>query len=160
PQLHNMYGPTETTIWSTTAVISASAEEVPLGGPIANTQVYLLDTRLQPVPIGVAGEIYIGGGGLARGYFNRVDLTAERFLSNTWDKGGGRLYRTGDVARYQENGQLEYLGRRDQQVKLRGHRIELGEIEASLRAHPAIHEAVVILRDGSEDGSFTQSPRE
>jgi natural product biosynthesis luciferase-like monooxygenase protein/amino acid adenylation domain-containing protein/non-ribosomal peptide synthase protein (TIGR01720 family) len=147
-KLHNMYGPTETTIWSTTTVIEPDAEEISLGSPIVNTQIYLLDAYLQPVPIGVAGEIYIGGAGLARGYLNKADLTAERFLPDPWDKhGGGRLYRTGDVARYHEDGTLEALGRRDQQVKLRGYRIELGEIEAVLRAHPAIHEAVVLLHE-------------
>jgi acyl carrier protein len=151
-----MYGPTETTVWSTTAIIEPSAEEVLLGAPIANTQIYLLDAHLQPVPIGVTGEIYIGGEGLAHGYLNQPELTAESFLPNPFVGTvpcacpGGRLYRTGDLARYHENGQLEYLGRRDQQVKLRGYRIELGEIEASLRTHPAIHEAVVVLREESE----------
>ncbi len=182
-QLHNMYGPTETTIWSTTSVIESGGEEVSLGDPIANTQVYLLDAHLQPVPIGVAGEIYIGGEGLARGYLNQPGLTAEKFLPSPFvvgaatieavgtrrDSGlplsggpcpmaltpascaclGERLYRTGDMARYKASGQLEYLGRRDQQIKLRGYRIELGEIEASLQAHPAIHEAVVVLRSDS-----------
>src|SRR5213078_2998467 len=131
-----MYGPTETTIWSTTSVIEPDVQMISLGVPIANTQVYLLDAYLQPVPIGVAGEIYIGGEGLAHGYLNRADLTAERFVPNPFvvgtgseqgtiptapDRGiypGGRLYRTGDVACYKASGQLEYLGRRDQQVKL------------------------------------------
>ncbi len=170
-RLQNMYGPTETTIWSTTAVIEPGAEEVSLGAPIANTQIYLLDAHLQPVPIGVAGEIYIGGGGLARGYLNQPELTAERFVPNPFvaEAGaaprtiptasspcpcpGGRLYRTGDVARYKASGQLEYLGRRDQQIKLRGYRIELGEIEASLRVYPAIDEAVVVLHRESEMGN-------
>jgi acyl-CoA synthetase (AMP-forming)/AMP-acid ligase II len=168
-KLHNMYGPTETTIWSTTTVISSSLAHVSLGYPIVNTQIYLLDAHLQPVPVGAAGEIYIGGEGLARGYLNQSALTAERFLPNPFVGvsgqeprtvptaslpcacPGGRLYRTGDVARYHADGQLEYLGRRDQQVKLRGHRIELGEIEASLRAYPAIHEAVVVLREEDQE---------
>ncbi|TMC21724.1 MAG: non-ribosomal peptide synthetase, partial [Chloroflexi bacterium] len=154
-QLHNMYGPTETTIWSTASVLESDVQEVSLGRPIANTQVYLLDTHLQPVPIGVAGEIYLGGEGLARGYLNQPGLTAERFLPNPYHLScfctRGRLYRTGDVARYRCDGTLAYLDRRDQQVKLRGYRIELGEIAASLRTHPAVQEAVVILRKQRED---------
>ncbi|TMC17581.1 MAG: hypothetical protein E6J34_18425 [Chloroflexi bacterium] len=152
-RLHNMYGPTETTIWSTTAAIEPGAAEVSLGSPIVNTQIYLLDAHLQPVPIGVAGEIYIGGEGLARGYLKRPEQTAERFLPNLWgEHGGGRLYRTGDIARYDSAGRLRILGRRDQQVKLRGYRIELAEIEASLRTYPAIREAVVVLREEGKIG--------
>ncbi|HEY7413556.1 MAG TPA: amino acid adenylation domain-containing protein, partial [Ktedonobacteraceae bacterium] len=129
--LWNMYGPTETTIWSLVAEVVAGTKQISLGGPVANTQVYLLDTWLQPVPPGVAGEIYLGGNGVARGYVGRPDLTAERFLPHPFSpEPGQRFYRTGDLARWRVDGTLEYLGRLDHQVKLRGHRIELSEIEA------------------------------
>nr|BBH87141.1 hypothetical protein KTC_18920 [Thermosporothrix sp. COM3] len=139
----NLYGPTETTIWSTMARVTA--EEPPsIGRPIANTQIYLLDSSLQPVPIGIPGDLYIGGDGLARGYLNRPDNTAERFIPSPFsEEPGARLYRTGDIARYREDGSLEYLGRADYQVKIRGFRIEPGEIESILTQHEAVQEAVV-----------------
>jgi len=147
--LWNLYGPTETTIYSTCAQI-LPAEEMPItiGSPIANTQIYLLDTTFQPVPIGVPGELYIGGDGLSRGYLHRPDLTAERFVPDPFSKnGGGRVYRTGDRAKYRDNGKIEWLGRLDHQVKVRGFRIELGEIEKMLRTHAAVQNAVVLCRE-------------
>jgi acyl carrier protein len=122
---------------------------VPIGGPIANIQVYLLDLHRQTVPIGTPGEIHIGGIGLSRGYLNRPDLTAERFIQNPFekDKPSSLLYKTGDLARYLPDGNLEFLGRVDQQVKVRGFRIELGEIEATLRTHPGVRDSVVLARE-------------
>ncbi|HEX6292475.1 MAG TPA: MupA/Atu3671 family FMN-dependent luciferase-like monooxygenase [Herpetosiphonaceae bacterium] len=144
----NMYGPTETTIWSATHRVEQIAETVPIGRPIANTQIFLLDRYRNPVPAGVPGELYIGGAGVARGYLKRPDLTAERFVPNPFgDTRGTRLYRTGDLARYRPDGTIEFLGRVDHQVKLRGFRIELGEIESTLRQHQAVREAIVLLRD-------------
>ena len=158
-ELCNMYGPTEATIEVTRWICERENTEstVPIGRPIANTQIYLLDIHLQPVPIGVKGEIYIGGLALARGYVNRADLTAERFVPNPWSiLPGERLYRTGDLARYRSDGAIEYLGRIDQQVKLRGHRIELGEIEAVLLQHPAVDEAAVLVQgERPEDKRLT-----
>ncbi len=144
----NLYGPTEATIDSTSWTCDGNAvvESVPIGKPIANARAYVLDSRLQPVAIGVAGELYIGGAGVARGYLGRDDLTAERFLPDPFS-GSGRLYKTGDLVRYLADGTLEYLGRNDDQVKLRGLRIELGEIEVRLAAHPSVQEAVVLVRD-------------
>jgi len=151
-RVYNLYGPSEDTTYSTSALIARGADGPPtIGRPIANTQVYLLDHMLQPVPIGVTGEIYIGGAGLARDYLNQPALTAQRFVPNPFSKvAGARLYRTGDIGRHKENGEIEFLGRIDQQVKLRGFRIELGEIETVLEQHAAVHEAVVNVRD--EDG--------
>jgi amino acid adenylation domain-containing protein len=194
-ELWNMYGPTETTIWSATGCLERADGPVPIGGPIANTQLYLLDAHLNPVPIGVPGELYIGGDGLARGYFGRPDLTAERFVPNPfWDerpttndqrptatgqggaadegslaptlyrssavplyRSGPRLYRTGDLARYRLDAEgrpwIEFLGRIDHQVKVRGFRIELAEIETLLNQHPAVLESVVTAQrwGGADD---------
>jgi amino acid adenylation domain-containing protein len=148
----NLYGPTETTIWSTMARVTRLhiASIASIGHPIANTQIYILDPRGQPVPVGVTGEIYIGGAGVARGYLNRADLTAERFIRDPFsaDK-SARMYKTGDLGRWRSDGNVEFLGRNDFQVKVRGFRIELGEIEARLTACPGVREALVIAR---EDG--------
>ncbi len=146
--LWNMYGPTETTIWSTVCKMEPGDEVVSIGRPIANTQVYLLDTQLQPVPIGMPGELYIGGAGLARGYLNRPELTNERFIPHPFgDEHCTRLYNTGDLARYRGDGTIEMLGRLDHQVKLRGFRIELGEIEAVLNHHPSVRQALAVVRE-------------
>ncbi len=148
-ELLDMYGPTETTVWSTTHSVSRSGD-VALGTPIANTRVYVLDTSLRPVPIGVPGELFIGGEGVVRGYLRRPELTAERFIADPFSSTpGARLYRTGDLVRWREDGTLEYLGRMDLQVKLRGHRIELGEIEAALHPLPGVRDAVVVAREDS-----------
>jgi natural product biosynthesis luciferase-like monooxygenase protein len=149
-RITNMYGPTETTIWSTTHELGASDVSVPIGRPIANTLLYIVDESGNPVPVGVTGELLIGGRGVVRGYLNRPDLTAERFIPNRFSEDGGCLYRTGDLARYRPDGSVEFIGRVDQQVKVRGHRIELGEIEAELRRHPSVREAAVVLREESE----------
>jgi amino acid adenylation domain-containing protein len=150
----NTYGPTETTVTSTVYEPPRASDpgpngsEVPIGRPIANTQIYLLDRHRQPVPIGVPGELYIGGDGVTQGYLNRAELTAERFIPNPVDGGAkARLYRTGDLARYRPDGNLEFLGRLDNQLKIRGFRIEPGEIEAVLGQHPAVCEAVVLTRE-------------
>jgi len=144
----NAYGPTEATVWSTVAEISAISEKPPIGCPIANTQIYILDKHLQPVPIGITGELYIGGEGLARGYLNRSELTAEKFISNPFNSENRvRLYKTGDLARYKPDGNIQFLGRIDNQVKIRGFRIELSEIEAVLSQHESVQKAVVIAKD-------------
>jgi natural product biosynthesis luciferase-like monooxygenase protein len=163
--LINMYGPTETTVWSTSHAIDGTSSTVPIGRPIANTQCYILDRAGQPVPIGVAGELFIGGDGVTRGYLHRPELTAERFVVSPFVADAGtragigvaagaaagdeppRLYRTGDLTRYRADGVIEFLGRLDHQVKIRGHRIELGEIETALRAVDGLREAVVVLRE-------------
>ena len=147
--LWNLYGPTETTIWSTGCRITSLDEPITIGRPIANTQTYILDAHRQPVPIGVSGELYIGGEGLARGYLRRPELTNERFVSSPFAESGGssRIYRTGDLARYRPDGTIECLGRIDHQVKLRGFRIELGEIEAVLNRQKAVRQCVVMARE-------------
>ncbi|MEO0686687.1 MAG: amino acid adenylation domain-containing protein, partial [Cyanobacteria bacterium J06649_11] len=144
----NAYGPTESTVCATATQINPSSQKITTGRPIANTQIYILDSHLQPVPVGVAGELYIGGDGLARGYLNRPELTSEKFIQNPFDNSKSqRLYKTGDLARYLSDGNIEYLGRIDNQVKIRGFRIELGEIEAVLSNHPQVNQAVVIVQE-------------
>lgn len=149
-RVYNLYGPTEDTTYSTFTLVPRGDATVTIGRPIANTQAYILDANLQPVPMGVPGELYLGGDGLARGYYGRPDLTAERFISNPFaDKQGARLYKTGDLTRFLPDSNIEYLGRIDHQVKLRGFRIELGEIESALRSHPGVHQSVVMVREDS-----------
>jgi natural product biosynthesis luciferase-like monooxygenase protein len=143
--LLNMYGPTETTVWSTTHAVSDGETPICIGRPIANTRVYVLDPRGQLVPRGTIGELHIAGDGVARGYLGRDELTRERFVADPF--AGGRMYRTGDLARWTREGILECLGRRDQQVKIRGHRVELGEIEAALVGAPGVAECAVVLRE-------------
>jgi amino acid adenylation domain-containing protein len=154
-EVWNLYGPTETTIWSTCRQVIArcsSAPIEPIGRPIANTRIYLLDRLLQPVPLGVIGQLYIGGAGLARAYQNRPELTDECFIGDPFDtEAGGRLYRTGDLARYLPDGNIEFLGRNDSQVKIRGLRIELGEIEAKLVDIPGVRQAAVVARDRTSE---------
>jgi acyl carrier protein len=145
-ELFNMYGPTETTIWSSACLIEGIPSIVPIGKPLANTVVQILDETLHPVPAGESGELFIGGEGVARGYWKRPELTAERFLNNLVP-GLGRLYKTGDIVRTTREGDLEFLGRSDFQVKLRGFRIELGEIELCLEQQESVQQAVVIARE-------------
>jgi len=154
--LWNMYGPTETTIWSSVFQLESKEGLVPVGPSIANTQIYILDKTLQPVPVGVFGQLHIGGDGLGRGYLKRPDLTAEKFIPNPFADNGSRLYRTGDLARYLPNGSLELQGRLDHQVKIRGFRIELGEIEATLAQHPGIDEVVVVTREDESTPQQTE----
>ena len=152
--LYNEYGPTEATVWATVAKLTAEHGHTgaPIGGPIANVSVYVLDAQQRPVPIGLAGELYVGGAGVARGYFNQSDKTAERFLPNPFvNHGGATMYRTGDRVRYRDDGELEYLGCLDNQIKVRGYRIEPEEIETLLVTHPAVQEAVVILEATADD---------
>ncbi len=145
-ELWNLYGPTETTIWSTWEQVQTAAE-IRIGRGLANTRVYVLDQGLEPVGIGVVGELYIGGAGVARGYQGETGLTAWRFVPDAWSGlGGSRLYRTGDQVRWGADGRLEYVGRVDQQVKVRGHRIEPGEIESALGEHEAVQQSVVLAR--------------
>ncbi|MEH2130688.1 MAG: amino acid adenylation domain-containing protein [Nostoc sp.] len=149
-RLLNAYGPTESTTfacWYLVQDIPEGAINIPIGRPLSNTQIYILDSKLQPVPIGTAGELYIGGDGLARGYLNRPELTEEKFIPNPFEAGGTKLYKTGDLARYLPDGNIEFIGRVDNQVKIRGFRIELGEIEALLSQHSDVQEAVVIARE-------------
>ena len=154
-ELWNMYGPTETTVWSAACRVKPGEDPIPVAGPISNTQLFVLaptncseGETVSPVPIGIAGEVYIGGEGLARGYLNRPDLTQERFIEDPFSsKLEARLYKTGDLARFRSDGTLELLGRIDHQVKVRGFRIELGEIETALNQHPALQQTVVIARE-------------
>jgi thioesterase domain-containing protein/acyl carrier protein len=159
-QIENVYGPTETTIWSITNQIKTKDDLNQIGKPIANTSVYILDSNLRPLPIGAIGELYIGGDGLARGYLNRDDLTTERFISNPFaseedklNNRNSRIYKTGDLVRYREDGNIEYIGRNDDQVKIRGFRIELAEIENVLSGIEGVKQAVVITRVNQENGS-------
>lgn len=154
-RLLHVYGPTESTTfatWYQTQSLPEDAATAPIGRPLANTQVYLLDRNLQPAPVGVVAELLIGGDGLARGYLNRPELTAEKFIPNPFSvEAGARLYRTGDLARYWPDGAIEFLGRLDHQVKIRGFRIELAEIESVLTQHPAVREAAVLARESASD---------
>ena len=147
-RLLHVYGPTETTTFATWHLVTdvpADAVTVPIGRPIANTSLFLLDASMEPVPVGVPGEIYIGGPGVARGYLNQPELTAAKFVPDPFSaETGARLYRTGDLARWTPEGSVEFIGRKDQQVKIRGFRVELGEIEAVLGTHPAVQECVVV----------------
>ena len=149
-QITNMYGPTETTIWSTTGPAEDTPGPCPIGTPIANTQAYVLDGDMQPVPVGQPGELWIGGDGVTRGYLGRDDLTADRFRPDPFRE-GGHLYGTGDLVRWRADGRIEFIGRADGQIKLRGHRIEPGEIEAVLEACDGVGQAVVILREDTPD---------
>ncbi|MBN3925211.1 amino acid adenylation domain-containing protein [Nostoc sp. NMS4] len=152
--IFNHYGPTEATVGVTTFAVQnqqIATQTVPLGRPLANTQIYLLDEQLQPVPIGVPGELYIGGAGLARGYLNRPDLTAAKFIPHPFAEMGSRLYKTGDIARYLPDGNIEFIGRVDRQVKIRGFRIELGEIESVLCQHLQVQQAVVSVREENDN---------
>jgi thioesterase domain-containing protein/acyl carrier protein len=146
----NLYGPTEDTTYSTSYVAEKGGEKVLIGRPVTNTQAYVLDRNLRPVPAGVPGELWLAGDGVTRGYLNRPGLTAERYLPNPFGPAGSRMYRVGDLVRYLPDGNLEYLGRLDHQVKIRGFRIETGEIEAAIVAHPAVGEAVVMARPAGE----------
>ncbi|MCP4666662.1 MAG: AMP-binding protein, partial [Deltaproteobacteria bacterium] len=160
----NMYGPTETTIWSSVHAVAAAdggeGAAVTIGRPIANTTFRIVDQELRPQPLGVPGELLIGGAGLARGYHRRPRLTAARFVPDALSRNPGeRLYRTGDLARWGEGGRVDFLGRIDTQVKLRGFRIELGEIESLLAAHPLVEVAVVVLGDFSADSRSAENER-
>jgi amino acid adenylation domain-containing protein len=150
-ELWNMYGPTETTIWSAVHRVQSKTGSVPIGPPIANTQFYIVDKELQPVPVGVPGELLIGGDGLARGYLNRPDLTADRFLENPFSRSEKGVYRTGDLARFRGDGSIEFLGRRDFQVKVRGYRIELEEIEHVLAQHKTVKDVAVVTWEQDGD---------
>jgi len=154
--LWNLYGPTETTVWSTAHRVAPGEDEPSLGRPIANTRLYVLDGERQPVPAGITGELYIAGDGVSLGYFGRPDLTAEQFVRIPELEPDGRpLYRTGDRVRYRPNGELDYLGRFGNQIKLRGFRIDLGDIEANLRLHPEINDAVVVVHENGSEKSLT-----
>jgi amino acid adenylation domain-containing protein len=151
--LWNLYGPTETTIWSALTRIEPGEGLISIGRPIANTQIYVLDPHMEPVPLGVTGELFIGGEGVALGYLRQPELTVQKFISNPFSSNSpsARLYKTGDLGRYRPDGKIECLGRTDYQIKLRGHRIDLGEIEATLRRHPGVSEALVVLREAEPD---------
>jgi len=145
-ELWNLYGPTETTIWSAAHRVRSGENPILIGRPIDNTRMYILNSDGQPVPAGVVGELYIGGNGVARAYWRRPELTETRFLPDPFDPGPGRrMYRTGDLAKYRRDGQIQLIGRADQQMKLRGYRIEPGEIEALIESHPDVRRAVVAL---------------
>ncbi|WP_458462958.1 non-ribosomal peptide synthetase, partial [Paenibacillus sp.] len=147
-QVNNQYGPTETTIYSTAAALGNEHSGKPsIGSPVRNTQLYVLDQSMQPVPPGVAGELYIAGEGLARGYLGRPDLTAERFVANPFGQPGSRMYRTGDLAKWLPDGSIDYLGRADHQIKIRGFRIELGEIESVISRYPGVTQVTVMARE-------------
>ncbi|MEH1814616.1 MAG: MupA/Atu3671 family FMN-dependent luciferase-like monooxygenase [Nostoc sp.] len=156
-EIYNMYGPTETTIWSATHPLQEIGNSVPIGRAIANTEIYILDRYLQPVPVGIPGELYIGGAGVVRGYLHRPELTKQRFIPHPFlgrgageqEVGESRLYKTGDLARYLPDGNIEFLGRVDHQVKIQGYRVELGEIETALSQHPAVAEVIVVAREDS-----------
>ena len=145
--LFNEYGPTEVTVWSSVYAIWGQQSDVAIGKPIDNMRIYILDRHLQPVPVGVIGELYIGGEGITPGYLKQPGLTAEKFIPDPFGEPGGRLYKTGDLGRYRPDGHIEFCGRIDHQAKLRGYRIELGEIETRLLQHPGIREAVVMIRE-------------
>jgi len=154
-ELFNLYGPTETTIWSAVQQVESVENVVSIGRPIANTQIHIVDAKLQRVPIGVRGEMYIGGEGVALGYLNQPKLTEERFVTDSFGPGQTcRMYRTGDLARWRADGRIEFLGRSDQQVKLRGHRIELGEIESILREHAAVTDCAITMVDHAGNQSL------
>ncbi len=154
-ELWNMYGPTETTIWSSTGIVAPDKGPVPIGPPIANTQFHVLDTHRQVVPLGAPGELYIGGTGVAHGYLNQPQLTASKFIADPFSNStGALLYRTGDLVRWKMNGELEFLGRTDHQVKVRGFRIETGEIEATILKHPEVKEAAVLARDDAKGSKY------
>jgi amino acid adenylation domain-containing protein len=149
-ELWNMYGPTETTIWSTIRPIANANRDLTIGRPIGNTRIFILDERLEPVPVGIPGELHIGGKGVARGYLKRPELTMERFIRDPFSSAtDARIYKTGDLARYRANGEIEFLGRLDHQVKVLGYRIELGEIETCLARHPSVLAAAVTTREES-----------
>ncbi|MFF2040561.1 amino acid adenylation domain-containing protein [Kitasatospora sp. NPDC058170] len=153
-RLFNVYGPTETTVWSTCGEVAVDAVSVGIGRPIANTRAYVLDGWGRPLPVGVAGELFLGGDGVAEGYLGRPELTAERFVEDPFGPSGGRLYRTGDLVSWTAGGELEFHGRMDGQVKIRGHRIELGEIESALLEHPAVTEAAVAAHEETAGEMF------
>src|SRR5690606_14120788 len=155
-ELWNMYGPTETTVWSTLDRIERD-EPILVGRPIANTTVYVLRDDLSLCPIGVPGELYIGGRGVANGYVDRPELTAQQFIPDPF-RPGERIYRTGDLVRFRSDGRLEHLGRLDNQVKVRGFRIELGEVESALQSHEAVRDAVVIAADDRLIGYVVLQP--
>ena len=144
----NMYGPTETTVWSATSLVASGTEPVRVGPPIANTEFYVLDAKGEPVPLGVAGELHIGGEALARGYWNKPELTAEKFIPYTFRPGPGRrLYKTGDLVRPRPDGTLEFLGRLDNQIKIRGFRIETGDVEHAIKQYPGMRDCAVVVSD-------------